>query len=71
VLPAAPQTGIALDSGRVLSLFTHAVLVLTAMFFVAIGFVTLTEPMAVPFTVSMWLCAAAFAGLVAFWRPVT
>jgi hypothetical protein len=55
--------------GRVLALSTQAVLVLTALFFVAIGFVTLTHPMAVPFTVTMWLCAAAFAGLAVFWRP--
>jgi hypothetical protein len=54
---------------RVLALSTKAVLVLTAALFVAIGFVTLTEPMAVPFTVTMWLCAAAFAGLAVFWQP--
>ena len=54
---------------RVLALSTQTVLVMTAVFFVAIGFVTLTQPMAVPFTVSLWLCAAAFAGLAAFWRP--
>ena len=49
----------------------QAVLVLTAVLFVAIGFVTLTNPLAVPFTVTMWLCAAAVAGLAAFWRPET
>jgi hypothetical protein len=54
---------------RVLVLSTQVVLVLTALLFVAIGFVTLTQPMAVPFTVTMWLCAAAFAGLAVFWRP--
>jgi len=55
--------------GRALALSTQTVLVMTAVLFVAIGFVTLTQPMAVPFTVSLWLCAAAFAGLAAFWRP--
>jgi hypothetical protein len=57
--------------GRVLAISSQAALVLTAVLFVAIGFVTLTNPMAVPFTVTMWLCAAAFAGLAAFWRPET
>jgi hypothetical protein len=54
---------------RVLALSTQALLVLTAVLFVAIGFVELTQPMAVPFTVTMWLCAAVFAGLAVFWRP--
>jgi hypothetical protein len=58
-----------LGAERVLALSTQAVLVLTAVIFVAIGFVTLTQPMSVPFTVTTWLCAAAFAGLAAFWRP--
>jgi hypothetical protein len=58
-------------AGRVFAISMQAVLVLTAVVFVAIGFVTLTNPLAVPFTVTMWLCAAAFAGLAAFWRPET
>jgi len=58
-------------AGRVLAISMQAVLVLTAVLFVAIGFVTLTNPLAVPFTVTMWLCAAAVAGLAAFWRPET
>jgi hypothetical protein len=48
---------------------TQGILALTALLFVALGVVTLTGPLAVPFTVALWLCAAAFAGLVAFWRP--
>ena len=67
VARAAVSGGLAVS--RVLALSTQAVVVLTAAFLVAIGFVTLTQPMAVPFTVTMWLCAAAFAGLAAFWRP--
>ena len=55
--------------GRVLAMSTQAMLVLTAVLFIAIGFVALTQPMAVPFTVTMWLCAAASVGLAAFWRP--
>jgi hypothetical protein len=58
-----------LGAERVVALSTQAVLVLTAVCFVAIGVVTLTQPMALPFTVAMWLCAAAFAGLATFWRP--
>ena len=54
---------------RILALSTQAVLVLTAAVCVAIGFVTLTQPMSVPSTVTLWLCAAACAGLAAFWRP--
>ena len=56
-------------AGRALALTTQAMLVLTAVLFAAIGFVTLTGPMAVLFTVTMWLCAPAFAGLAAFWEP--
>ena len=67
VARAAVSGGLAVS--RVLTMSTQAMLVLTALFFVAIGFVTLTQPMGVPFTVTMWLCAAAFAGLAAFWRP--
>jgi hypothetical protein len=54
-----------------MALSTRAVLVLAAVFFITVGFVTLTGPLAVPFTVTMWLCAATFVGLVAFWRPPT
>jgi hypothetical protein len=45
------------------------VLLITAVLFVGTGVITLTGPLAVPFTVSLWLCAAAFTGLVAFWHP--
>jgi hypothetical protein len=45
------------------------VMLITAVLFVGIGVVTLKGPLAVPFTVSLWLCAAVFAGLVAFWHP--
>lgn len=68
---AAPRVGawgeVAVE--RILVMSIQALLVLTGVFFVAIGFVTLTAPMSVPFTITMWLCAAAFAGLAAFWRP--
>jgi len=58
------------ESGAVpvLALSTRALLVFTALLFVAIGVVTLTGPLAVPFTVTMWLCAASFAGLAVFWE---
>jgi type IV secretory pathway TrbD component len=67
---AVPETH-HLTIDQVLEASTRAVLVLTVILFAAVGFVTLTSPLAVPFTVFMWLCAAGFAGLVAFWRPQT
>ena len=56
------------NQGLALAISTRALLVLTAVFFVAIGVVTLTGPMAVPFTVTMFLGAASFAGLAVFWE---
>ena len=53
-------------SGQTLALTTRALLVFTAALFAAIGFVTLSGPLAVPFTVTMWLCGAGFAGMAAF-----
>jgi hypothetical protein len=64
-MSAAVPRGIA--PGELLALSTRLVLLLTAAFFAAIGFATLTGPLAVPFTVMLWLCAAAFAGLAVFW----
>lgn len=43
-------------------------LVLLAVMFVAIGTTVLTTPGSVPFTVTMWLCGAAFLGLAVFGR---
>lgn len=37
-----------------------------AAIFVATGVVVLTDPMTVPFTVTLWLCAAAMVGLGVF-----
>jgi hypothetical protein len=54
-------------TGHQVSLWTRALLVFTALVFAAIGVVSLSGPMAVPFTVTMWLSAAGFAGLAAFW----
>jgi hypothetical protein len=55
-------------SGQAMALTTRGVLLFTAGLFAAIGFVTLTGPLAVLFTVTMWLCAAGFAGLATFWE---
>ncbi len=44
----------------------RALLVLTAVFFIAIGVSVLSTPASVVFTVTMFLCAAAFAGLAVF-----
>jgi hypothetical protein len=67
----ALQVGVAERSrvGDALAAWTKVVLLLTALLFVATGVVTLTGPLAVPFTVSLWLSFAVFAGLAAFWRP--
>jgi len=46
----------------------RALLVLLAVMFVAIGVTVLTTPESVVFTVTMWLCGAAFLGLAVFGR---
>ena len=53
----------------VLSVSVRATLLLTTVFFATLGFITLAEPLSVPFTVMLWLCAACFAGLAVFWNP--
>jgi hypothetical protein len=47
-------------------LSVRTVLVATAVLFIATGFVVLTEPLTVAFTVALWLCAAAMVGLAVF-----
>jgi hypothetical protein len=47
-------------------LSVRAVLVATAVLFIATGFVILAEPLTVAFTVALWLCAAAMVGLAVF-----
>ena len=49
--------------GRV---FLRLVLFVAAAIFIATGVVVLTEPTIVPFTVTLWLCAAAMVGLAVF-----
>jgi hypothetical protein len=44
----------------------RAVLVATALAFVAIGVTVLTNPFSVPMTVALWLCGAAMLGLAVF-----
>ena len=46
----------------------RTVLVLIAVFFVAVGVAILTRPLAIPFTVALWLCAAGSLGAAAFGR---
>jgi hypothetical protein len=53
----------------VLAWSTRGVLAATAVLFIGLGVITLTGPLAVPLTVALWLCAAGFAGLLAFWQP--
>lgn len=55
--PATDQTDRRLHLG-----FRAAVLVVALSFFLT-GFIVLTTPLAVPFTVSMWICAAATIAL--------
>ena len=44
----------------------RAVLVVTALGFVAIGVTVLTDPLSVPMTVGLWLCSAALLGVAVF-----
>ena len=46
----------------------QAVLVVIAILFVALGLAVLTSPMAIPFTIGLWLCAATLLGLAGFGR---
>lgn len=66
--PAQRVEATRFNLGLALAFSTRALLVLTAVFFVAIGVMTLTGPLAVPFTITMFLGAATFAGLAAFWE---
>jgi hypothetical protein len=47
-------------------LLLRLVLFVAAAIFIATGVVVLTGPMAVPFTITLWLCAAAMVGLAVF-----
>lgn len=47
-------------------LLLRLVLFVAAAIFVATGVVVLTDPMTAPFTVTLWLCAAAMVGLGVF-----
>ena len=51
------------DMGRLL---LRVVLLVAAAIFIAIGVVILTGPLTIPFTIALWMCAAAMAGLAAF-----
>ncbi len=57
--PAPTETEVARAALR-------AVLVVTALAFVAIGVTVLTDPLYVPMTITLWLCGAAMLGLAAF-----
>lgn len=50
------------DAQSIARFATRAAFVLIAIVFVAIGVTVLTSPLAVPFTVFMFLCAAALVG---------
>lgn len=67
----AANAGVRVETAatQILAWSIRAALLLTAVFFATLGVVTLTEPLSIPFTVMLWLCAAAFAGLAAFWTP--
>ena len=45
----------------------QAVILINAAIFLICGFVALTSPLAIPFTVSMWMGAAAFVGFAVFY----
>jgi len=54
-----------------LHIAARAVLVLTAVLFVATGAWVLTGPLMVPFTIALWLTAAGLTGLAVFARLST
>ena len=54
-----------------LHIAARAVLVLTAILFAATGASILTAPLMVPFTIALWLGAAALTGLAVFARLPT
>ena len=60
---AAVSTVASIDPEAVQRFATRFVLILTVLIFIATGVSVLTSPLAIPFTVSMFLCAA---GIVAW-----
>ncbi len=57
---ALPATG---TSNRLLHVLFRATVLVVAVSFFLVGLLVLTAPLAVPFTVSMWICAAATLAL--------
>lgn len=57
---ALPATN---TTNRLLHLLFRATVLAVAVVFWFTGFVVLTSPLAVPFTVAMWICAAATMAL--------
>ncbi len=57
---ALPATG---ASDRLLHVLFRVTILVIAVAFVGAGLLTLSSPLAVPFTVSMWICAAATMAL--------
>ena len=53
-------------SGDLSGLSLRVVLLVTAAMFVATGVVILTGPLIVPFTIVLWMCAAAMIGFAVF-----
>ena len=63
-LPIARQSVMSDDDlGRLL---LRVVLLVGAVLFIATGVVILTGPLAVPFTIALWLCAAVMTGFAVF-----
>jgi len=57
---ALPATG---TTNRLLHVLFRAAVLAVAVTFWITGFVVLSSPLAVPFTVAMWICAAATMAL--------
>lgn len=56
----------AIPPGELIRLSLRGVLVMAAVLFIATGLVILNGPLAVPFTIALWLCAAVMVGLAVF-----
>src|SRR5688500_4211187 len=65
---AAIEASTPITSDALQRLALRAWLMLMAIGFAAVGFTFLTNILWIPFTIAIWLCAAALGGAAIFWR---
>jgi hypothetical protein len=65
---SATEASTAITSNQVLAMSLRVVLVLMAVSLIAIGVTILTRPLAIPFTIGLWMGAAAMIGAAVFAR---